>query len=103
MADEWTGEEAAAHAFEDTMGNGMGICDQELLTKLLEVDRDNTVIFSRLRPAQRIALVNCLAGILDADRGEMDLEEAKAMLHGLSYGFQMGHDYALKHGRLGAE
>lgn len=103
MATDWTPEEARRRAGEDHFKAAIGICDDELMVRLMEVDRDGTTLFSRLPSDQNIAVVQTLLLVVAAVPDELDLGEQEAMLRGLSYGFQLGHDYALKHGRLGRE
>ena len=103
MAHEWTKEEAVRHALEDGANTRMGICDDALMVRLIEVDRDCSVIISRLSSEQRVGLMEVLLLNVAAWPGELDMAEQAAMFHGLIYGFQLGHDYALKHGRLGRE
>ena len=103
MAEDWTPEEAARRAVVDAIHERMGICDDALMARLMQVDRDSTTIFSRLEPAQNVALVQTLLLVVAAVPEELDLSEQQAMFHGLAYGLQLGHDYALEYGRLGSE
>ena len=102
MAMDWTKDEAARLGFEDQARRGVGICDEELMAQLMEVDFGTTIL-SRLRPEQRIGLMQSLLLIVANCPVDIDMAEQRAMLSGLLYSFQMGHDHALKHGRLGLE
>jgi len=83
MAHEWTRDEAVRHAVEDGANTRMGICDDALMVRLMEVDRDCSVIISRLSSEQRVALMQVLLLNVAAWPVELDMDEKAAMLHGL--------------------
>ena len=79
MAEDWTPEEAARRAVVDSFHESMGICDDALMARLMEVDRDSTTIFSRLEPAQNVALMQTFLLVVAAVPDELDLSEQLTM------------------------
>lgn len=71
--------------------------DVELCRRLALVDREGLPMPPRLTAAQNAALTRYLLELA----AEEDLDATMQMLRGLLYGFQLGHDYVQKFGRLG--
>ncbi len=82
-----------------------GPFDQELDRRLQEIDRATRTLISRLPPEQTLAIINtCLRIIQDQPfldrKGQPDCPAVLARIEGFLYGFQMAHDYVVRHGPL---
>ena len=92
LTPEAAGELGAMDMFRYSTGAG-----DTVLTKLLkEIDEEFGATIARLESDQRIALVNFCHDIAAHVNGKTQMDRISLLL----YGFQMGHDYALEHGRL---
>ncbi len=78
MVMDWTKDEAARLGFEDQARRGVGICDEELMAQLMEVDFGTTIL-SRLRPEQRIGLMRSL--LLIVANCPVDIDMAHLRVH----------------------
>ncbi len=77
--------------------------DEELYTRLVELNDSTLPIELRLEPRQNAALFDCYLGITDQHPILKSHAEQKAHMLGMAYAFTLGHDYALQYGRLGPE
>jgi len=74
--------------------------DQALLKRLQDIDADNLPLTERLPIPERAALCGFGQFIAGTYAGEGNDEARMDNWMGFLYGFQMGYDYALRHGAL---
>ncbi len=77
--------------------------DEQLARRLEELNDSTWPLELRLEPREVAALLQCYFEITDQHPVFSAKGEVLAHILGMCYGFGLGHDYALRYGRLGKE
>ena len=80
-----------------------GDVDRTFLTQLMDLDAANRTLLERLDPEKMNTLTIYMVHL--AEQGHPPLTAEGLVVYGVAfmYGFQLGHDYAVKYGPLKAE
>ena len=77
-----------------------GQADAELIARLQELDWDTLPFMILVSDRQNAAVMLEIQRIIEADGVDVLSAQGRQRIAGFLYGFQMGHDYAVKYGPL---